>query len=193
MEKYKYLINMGLAFEEDRMMKKLSKMAKEGWILEKMTIFKYKLVKAEPKELIYSMDSKQLDDDKDKDKDKDKDEYFEFFKSSGWEHMCSLNDIHFFSAPPNTIPIYTDEENYLSKYSSSKEIYKKTLFTSVGLLIIIALIEYFLGYKMPGTILEDILFIIGIISVALVVPSLMVVTAYFLKEKKIKAHGCTRK
>lgn len=111
--KYRYLINMGLAFDEERAMTKLSKMAKEGWILEEMSLLRYKLVKREPIELVYSMDYKQLD--------KNENEYFELFKSSGWKHMCSYGPFHFFSASPNTVPIYTDKESYLSKYKCSKD------------------------------------------------------------------------
>ena len=57
MEKeYKYMINEGLAFSEEKMMKKLSDRAKEGWLLEKATIMRFKLKKGEPQNLIYSMD-----------------------------------------------------------------------------------------------------------------------------------------
>ena len=37
-KKNKYIMNLGLAFDEDRAMKKLSQMAKEGWILEEMSL-----------------------------------------------------------------------------------------------------------------------------------------------------------
>jgi hypothetical protein len=98
----KYIMNMGLAFDEDRAMKKLSRMAKEGWILKEMSLSRYKLVKGKPKEIVYSMDYKELS--------KDDNEYFEVFQSSGWEHMCSFGAYHFFSAPPETVPIYTEKE-----------------------------------------------------------------------------------
>ncbi|MBU3159973.1 hypothetical protein KPL37_09435 [Clostridium frigoris] len=40
-KKNKYILNMGLAFDEDRVLKKLRQMAKEGWILEKMSLIRY--------------------------------------------------------------------------------------------------------------------------------------------------------
>ena len=39
-KKNSYIMNMGLAFDEDRAMKKLSQKAKEGWILKEMSIRK---------------------------------------------------------------------------------------------------------------------------------------------------------
>lgn len=173
----RYIMNMGLAFDEDRVMKKLSQMAKEGWILKEMSLFRYKLVKSQPKEIIYSMDYKELS--------KDDNEYFELFKNSGWEHMCSFGPYHFFSAPPETVPIYTEKENYLSKYEKSKQVYKKTTIISIVILIFVNLIEFLISSKIEGTIVKNILFIIGTISLALAAPCLMVCIAYYLKEKKI--------
>ena len=86
-KKNRYILNMGLAFDEDRAMKKLSQRAKEGWILEEMSLFRYKLVKGQPKEIVYSMDYKELVENDN--------EYFELFQSSGWEHMCSYGALSF--------------------------------------------------------------------------------------------------
>lgn len=176
-KKNSYIMNMGLAFDEDRAMKKLSQMAKEGWILEDMSLFRYKLVKNQPKEIVYSMDYKELS--------KNDKEYFELFQSSGWEHMCSYGAFHFFAAPPETVPIYTEKENYLSKYESLKDGYKKTAIISIVVLIFVNLIEFLLTSKIEGTIMKNILLFIGIISVAIAVSSIMVSIAYYLKEKRI--------
>lgn len=175
-KKYKRIINMGLAFDEDRAMVKLSKMAKKGWILSKMSLFNYKLVEGEPKELIYSMDFKKIDDN-------DK-EYFELFEKSGWNHMCSYDAFHFFSAAPGTVPIYTDKENYLSKYSETKKIYLNTLVASSVVLLIVILTEVIIGSKINKKIMW-IIDMIGLISGVLFVPSLMVTAAYFFRERKI--------
>lgn len=175
--KNRYIMNMGLAFDEERAMKKLSQRAKEGWILKEMSLLRYKLVKGQPKEIVYSMDYKKLGENTE--------EYFELFQSSGWEHMCSYGDFHFFSALPETVPLYTEKENYLSKYESSNSGYKKVAIISVAMLIVVTLIELLLGSKIEVTIVKNILVIIGIILVAIAVPSLMVSVAYYLKEKRI--------
>jgi hypothetical protein len=176
-KKNSYIMNMGLAFDEDRAMKKLSQKAKEGWILEEMSLFRYKLVKRQPKEIVYSMDYKELS--------KNDNEYFELFQSSGWEHMCSYGAFHFFSAPPETVPIYTEKETYFSKYESSRDGYKKTAIISILVLIFVNMIEFLLTSKIEGTIMKNILFFVGIISVAIAVPSIMVSIAFALKEKRI--------
>jgi hypothetical protein len=168
---------MGLAFDEDRVIEKLSLMAKEGWVLKEMSLFRYKLGEDKPKELIYSMDYKKLD--------KDDKEYFEFFESSGWKHMCSYGQFHFFSAAPGTVPIYTDKENYLSKYSDAKKSYFKSLVISLLALLSTVLVQITQGDKLHGTTAETIILIIGVISSAIVVPSLMVCIAYLVKERKV--------
>lgn len=176
-KKNRYILNMGLAFDEDRVMKKLSRMAKKGWILKEMSLSRYKLVKGEPKEIVYSVDYKELGENDN--------EYFELFQSSGWEHMCSYGPYHFFSAPPETVPIYTDKENYLSKYESSKYGYKKAAIISLAMIVVITLIEFLLGNKIEGIIIKNIMFIIFLISVAIAAPSVMVCISFFQKEKRI--------
>lgn len=80
--KYKYISNMGLAFDEERTLKKLNSLAKEGWILDKLTLWRgYRLRRGEPQELVYSMDYKKLDERSQK-------EYFEMFEMSGWKYIC---------------------------------------------------------------------------------------------------------
>lgn len=174
--KYRYLMNRGLAFDEERTMRKLSEMAREGWVLEEMSLFRYKLIQGEPKELIYSMDYKKVD--------KDEKEYFQFFEVSGWTHMCSYGPYHFFSAAPGTVPIYTDKKTYLSKYMDTKNIYLKTLLISLLILLLALFIQITMGSELYGTPLFGILFIIGAASLMIVVPSLMVYVAYLIRERK---------
>ncbi|MFT5872592.1 MAG: hypothetical protein ACI8WT_001523 [Clostridium sp.] len=177
-KKNRYIMNLGLAFDEDRVMKKLSQMAKEGWILEEMTLFRYRLVKEQPKEIVYSMDYKKLGENSD--------EYFELFQNSGWKHMCSYGDYyHFFSAPPETVSIYTEKENYLSKYKNSKDGCKKTAVISILMLSLLVIIEFVVGSRIEGKIIKNIMGILSIILVAIIVPSLMVSISYSLKEKRI--------
>lgn len=176
-KKYKYILNMGLAFDEERVIKKLSRMAKEGWILKKMTLFRYKLVKGQPKDIVYSMDNKELD--------KNDDEYFQLFENSGWQHMCSYDTFHFFSAPPGTVPLYTDKENYLNKYSNYRKIYKTTAAISLSLIMLVTLIQIILGNKIFGTVMDDILLLIDMVSAGLAVPCIMVTIAFHRREKRI--------
>ena len=176
-KKYKYILNMGLAFDEERLIKRLSKMAKEGWILQKMTLFRYKLVKGQPKDIVYSMDYNKLD--------KNDTEYFQLFENSGWQHMCSYGPFHFFSASPGSIPLYTDKENYLNKYTNPRKVYKNTAVISLSLIILVAIIQTLLGNKISGTVMEKILLVIGMLSGVLAAPSSMVAIAFHRREKRI--------
>ena len=175
-KKYRYVLNMGLAFDEGRVLKRFCELAKQGWSLKEMSLFRYKLVKDQPRELIYSMDYKNLD--------KHEDDYFELFKNTGWQHMCSYGPYHFFSAAPGTVPIYTDRESYLSKYKSSKDVYFKSLIISCSSLLIIALIGNRLSDNIISSVVKNVLLILGTISAAIALPSFMVTAAYFIKERR---------
>lgn len=180
-KKNSYIMNMGFAFDEDRAMRKLSQRAKEGWILKEMSGFRYKLVKGQPKEIVYSMDYKELN--------KNDNEYFELFQSSGWEHMCSYGPFHFFSASPETVPIYTEKENHISKYERVKGMCKKAAIVSTVILVFVTVIEFLLVSKIEVTMMKNQMLlvsaIIEIITVLIAVPSLMMCIAYYLKEKRI--------
>src|SRR5690625_4194842 len=95
--RYKYVMISGFAFGEKGDMKKLKKLAKEGWILDELTPLFYKLKSGEPQNIDYSLDY-QSDYDE---------EYFRIFHEAGWTHRATLADeIHIFSAPEGTNPIY---------------------------------------------------------------------------------------
>lgn len=112
MKKVKYIPSGGLAFFEEKEMKKLSDYAKEGWILEKFAVLGYTLRKGESKNIDYSLDYQKEADD----------EYFAFFEVAGWSHVCSAgNEIHIFSAPTGTKPIYTDRPTTVEKYEREKK------------------------------------------------------------------------
>lgn len=103
-------------------MEKLSKLAKEGWILEKFTyFFSLRLKKGEQQDIIYDLDYRREPDA----------EYFHFFENAGWKHVCSLGDwVHIFSAPSKSKPIYTDKETLIAKYEPDMKILKKTAYYS---------------------------------------------------------------
>ena len=141
----------GFAFSEERDMKKLSKLAKKGWILHSFKNLSYQLKKSEPQDLIYCVDYK--------DKKEDLDTYFDIFEDSEWKHVCSYDCYHFFKAPTGTAPIYTDTETRDTKY---KWIYKeinKTILIS----IIIAVITGFIASKIPEANDQDSIFTIRLL------------------------------
>ena len=112
MKKVKYIPSGGLAFFEEKEMKKLSRYAREGWILGKFAGLGYRLRKGEPQNIEYSLDYQKEADG----------EYFAFFEAAGWSQVCSVgNEIHIFSAPAGTKPIYTDKPTIVDKYEREKK------------------------------------------------------------------------
>lgn len=112
MEETKFIFSGGLAFSEERDMMKLSAYAKKGWALESFAPLGYKLRRSDPQNIIYSIDYQKGADD----------EYFEFFEAAEWKHVCSIgNEIHVFSAPEGTKPIYSDKSTEIEKYEREKK------------------------------------------------------------------------
>ncbi|MBM7616119.1 DUF2812 domain-containing protein [Alkaliphilus hydrothermalis] len=121
----------GLAFFEEKDFKKLSKLAQEGWILEGFSSFLfYRLRKGAPQDIQYSLDYQTKPDE----------EYFSFFESAGWSHVCSAgNEMHIFSAPSGTKPIYTDEVSLIEKYEREQVQMKKVALPALVLSVVWAL------------------------------------------------------
>jgi len=132
MRNTKYVSSGGVAFSESKDMKKLSKYAKNGWLLESFAPFGYKLRKGESKNIEYSLDYREEADD----------DYFAYFEEAGWSHVCSLgNQIHMFNAPSGTTPIYTDKLTTVEKYATEKKRMKKVALPT----LIVTLMLFFLG------------------------------------------------
>lgn len=104
----RYMISDGLAFFEERDMKKLSKKAAKGWHLKRFRFAGYELEKGDSEEVIYNIDYRKL-------RATEEEEYFELFAYGGWTHVCSSTDMHIFKAAPGTTSIYSDAESSLDK------------------------------------------------------------------------------
>lgn len=115
--KNKYVAITGLAFGENKDMEKLSKYAKDGWLLEGIVGgFFYKLRKGEPCDIIHNLDYRMDANE----------EYFTIMKEAGWERIVSVgNEIHIFTAKTGTKPIYSDGETEQDKYITVRNQTKK--------------------------------------------------------------------
>lgn len=113
--KTKYMLNRGLAFDEQKEMKRLEEQAAKGWHLKKFAWggFFYELVPGPKQDLSYSLDY-QL---------KPSDDYLEIHSAAGWTRVTSTADsMHIFSAPKGTAPIYSDDEVDEGKYTEATSI-----------------------------------------------------------------------
>ncbi|WP_114165230.1 DUF2812 domain-containing protein [Exiguobacterium sp. TNDT2] len=132
--KRKYMSSWGLAFAEEREMKKLGEMAARGWHLEKFALLGYTLVEGEPMDVRYSLDYRQRPDE----------DYFELFAASGWEHVTSSGDeIHVFKGSPDATPLYTDRQTTQEKYGQVERAMGRgaliCLVISIGLMLLLQL------------------------------------------------------
>ncbi|MEK4027860.1 DUF2812 domain-containing protein [Pseudobacillus sp. FSL P4-0506] len=96
----RYISSGGLAFSEGKDMKKLSKLAKKGWILQSFAPLGYTLRKSNPRHLIYSLDYQDVPK-------AEMEGYYAIFRAGGWKPVCSAGGMHIFSAVPGMRPIYT--------------------------------------------------------------------------------------
>lgn len=128
MKNRKYVLMGGFAFSENSDMEKLKNLAKQGWILDgvSLPLLSYRFKKGEPQNLDFAVDyQKEVDE-----------EYFQLFESAGWKHELSLSDdIHLFSAPEGTKPIYTDRYSKIDTLNVVGDRLKKpSIFTAILLL-----------------------------------------------------------
>ncbi len=177
-KKYKYLTNIGYAYEE-KIIKKLNNLSKEGWILESVGPLRYKLVKGEFNDYIYSMDYNENKEDLD--------EYFDIFKSGGWDYVDSYEGFHFFRANIGTTPIYTDKESNKNKYEVIRSRYNKNGIISGVIMIFIVLLGLEFKEILNNNSLLFILYLIAIaILTGMMVPYFMVSFTYYFRKRKIQ-------
>lgn len=176
----RYLWNWGLAFDERRLLKKLELMAKEGWMLDGMTMLRYRLVKDKPRDLRYAMDYKKLEPEEET-------EYFSFFEEAAWKHVYSLQGLHFFCAQPDTVPIHTDRATRKEKYSGYKQGSFLTMLISAMLLVVLFGVGQMnmLAFLGAGERVARALLMAG--AAVVFAPSLMMFTAYRKRVRDIES------
>ena len=170
----KRLICGGLAWSEDRDMKKLNELSKEGWMLSGFSYLSYELKKEEPREYIYCIDSQKVEN---------REEYIDLFKDGGWEYVCNYGDIYFYRALPGTKEIYSDKASLSEKYSyignQMKNVIIVLVAIAMGLIPILMIGDSYIKLNFIKEILEFII----IISLAF---SLSFTVCYLTIKYKVK-------
>lgn len=180
----KCVMSKGFAFGEDEEMKMLSSYAEKGWILYKFGILGYKLKKAKPQKLQYSLDYRSNADD----------EYFSYFKEAGWHHVCSLvNSMHIFSAPKGTKPIYTDSDTILEKYISQYELIKPIAISSLSCCILSFILVLLAKYNYIPDIFRKVFGIILMATAMIAIFTTLPCISYYLKINEIKSGSSATK
>jgi hypothetical protein len=114
MGKFRYRFGNGAAFFENRDIRMMEKMALEGYALQGAnSLGFYRFEAAPPEAVTYSIDFSEVRAGTEEFK-----AYLEVFKGSGWEHVFSSANFHWFKAPKGTTPLYTDKASESLKYMS---------------------------------------------------------------------------
>lgn len=173
----KYIPSMGLAFFEEKEMKKLRKYAKEGWFLESFAPLGYKLRKGRPKDIEYSLDyNKGADED-----------YYSYFEAAGWSHVCSTgNEIHIFSSPLGTKPIYSDKVTHIEKYEREHKQMGKLALPSLIVFVIFLSLSILANYSLIPKNIGTVSVILTIIALVPIVFSGLPYVSYHFKLKKMR-------
>ena len=177
MKQTKYINSGGLAFSENEDMEKLGEYAKEGWILENITSFGYKLRKRKPENIKYSLDyQKEVDDD-----------YFSYFEASGWSHVCSgANQIHIFSAPEGTSPIHSDKVTVVEKYEIIRKSMGKVALPTIIITLMLFLLTILSGIEGMPEIIGSASAILGYVSLIVLIFTGLPYIGYSFKLSKLR-------
>ncbi|BET53093.1 DUF2812 domain-containing protein [Bacillus subtilis] len=169
MKQKKFMMSEGLAFSEEKDMKKLSDMASKGWLLDSFAVMGYKLRKAEPRKLIYSLDYRAVDND-------NLDEYLEIFENAGWEHVYSEYTTHIFAAAPGTKPIYSDRSTMIDKYKQSEYTLRFIILFMLCLTAAFTVIKS-MFISAEASILHNTINILSIFLIAITIPAILTYSA----------------
>ncbi|MEG7336190.1 DUF2812 domain-containing protein [Bacillus sp. 0102A] len=178
MKQKKYMMSEGLAFSEEKDMKRLSDMAGKGWVLDSFAFMGYKLKKAEPRKLIYSIDYHDVEEES-------LAEYTEMFEAAGWERVCSVYDTHIFAAEPGTKPIYSDRSTMIDKYKQSESSLR---YITLFMLCLTAAVTVIRNTFISGeaSILHNTVHVLFVFLIAITIPAILTYAASVFRIWRVK-------
>ena len=177
MRQKKYMMSKGLAFSEEKDLRKLRKQSLKGWHVKSFKFMGYGLERGEKENVIYSIDFRPLEES-------EQEEYFELFTSAGWSHICSDNGFHLFKANTGTQPIYSEAETTIDKISRME----KPVFAITSMIVPIAIVLGILFSQSNGMI-ETISRWTFMGSVVIAGPAIMTSAAIAYQKWKVRREG----
>lgn len=125
--------------------KRYKDMAKDGWMIEKVTGAFDRFVECEPQELDFSVSLFQPELPIDYPNKEKHDTYQEFCEDSGWKYICHNNLFYVYSKPKGSdvVPIHTDSK---SEFNSLFKSFLKTE-AMMFLLLLIQVFQLFMNSK----------------------------------------------
>ncbi|GAF11357.1 hypothetical protein JCM19046_2877 [Bacillus sp. JCM 19046] len=175
MTQVKHMMSGGLAFSEERDLKKLRQHSLKGWHVKDFRPGGYSLQKGESADYIYAFDYRLLATN-------ERDEYLDLFTSAGWTPIASEAGIHLFRALPGTNPIHSDQESMVEKHESISR-----FMTALAYPVILLTIALWLGFLFAEGVLQTGLFYGALALTPLALP--LTWTVLTLARNTAKAKG----
>lgn len=169
MKSEKYVMMGGFAFADNTDMRKLKKLAKQGWVLKGWSFLFYRFEKGEPQDLDFMVDYRdELDHD-----------YLMMFEKLGWKHVISIEHVQIFSAKEGTKPIYADKDSKVETLKTQEKSLKKPAII-LSLLLIASLILKFLFISETGWLH----FLWIMLIILLIIATVFAVMPYFAYKSR---------
>ena len=170
--------------------KHLEQMASEGWLLEKMSAFRWTYRRIEPKKIHFSVSYYATITDFEPEPTEEQQAFNEFCEHSGWKLAASTMQMQvFYNENENPVPIETDPVLEVENIHRSV---KKTVLVSYFLMMFFGLL---LGASFVDTLISDPVYLLasstklftGVWCVIAFAYSLTEIITYFVWRKKAKA------
>lgn len=163
-----------LATSEAKDLKRLSVQARKGWLLHdiKIPYLSYELIESEGVDRDYLVDFNEDVTE----------QYMNAYKRKGWNYVCSNGALHYFYAPKNNIPFYTNIEKKMELYQNKA---KQFLYAFLGLALVNLIagygFSYFKNQATPNTAIVSFLFAVTLL---LIIINVYIIYASFTFKSK---------
>ena len=142
--KWKFALNIDRIFFQHTGTEKLERLAREGWILEKLRCggFLFQLKKDEPKEVQYQLDFQPISESNEA-----------IQTEQGWELVDAFDYVQVFQAAPDAPPMKINHEEIVEQIKQEEHLLRKYSLT----LFIYFILSFILHIIVDWTLLEMIL------------------------------------
>ena len=175
--KDRFVIVTALAFSDQQDTKRLSDFASKGLLLKdfRIPMLSYRLIPQDKQEVDYLIDYQQQATQ----------EYYDSYLKTGWQHVFSSEDMHYFKADKGTAPFYSDVDGKIQRYK--KESKRYGIYTLISLFPAVLFGFLLFTYRMSAELITLPLFVAAGLSTMSFVFCVMPFLTYRLRAYKLNA------
>ncbi|NBG89586.1 DUF2812 domain-containing protein [Isachenkonia alkalipeptolytica] len=169
------------------------KMAREGWMLEKIGELWATFYRETPKDLQFTIDVFERSGILTPEETEEAREYRELCEKNGWHFVTSIKELQIFHAPANEdlTPIQTDEE--LEESLARKKVWKKDFSTSIIVFLLTAVLVIITRVRPAFQMDEYMGNIIYFLYPLMLIPTMIALIRSLLWIRKVKRQGLPEK